>query len=540
MSESFEPKNEEILEEEDLFEGSTVFSAPEEKNDKVEKPKLLKKILIGVGALAVLAGVITGIALLVDKITPDENEDTAAPEWFVLGDYVVKAEKEGSEDTFNYDAFSDVVLEGNKLTYNFYSKLGEKEEDSTMWLEKSMPAEYTSETAVASVAKAALGLKYSRVISEEIKEGVDYGFAKPKYTVTLTTYDKKNLTVTVGKQAADQSGYYVTVSGNPKVYLVRNSYVDGLVCEDKMDLTKALTVPAFVESEGSAEYYTSGAFATFDHLYFKNRNLGKTYKFITVNGDSDYSYNTYAIAEPIKRMANDAGVVPIVELFSNGISSSGLYCLTNTDADLKAFGLDDPDMEVSVKAGKQQRTVKAKLQKDGNYALIASDFDVIMKVSASSLAPVSIQEKDIYSVFLFIETLADLDKITIESSSGKNSFEIKTQYDEENDKTNITGISINGGEVTSPEEFQSYYQFLLGVSAINYDTTDISGKSAAATITMTKKDGSAATVIKYYEAENGRYQVVVNGDQMGLIGSSSFKNILKYAANVAAGKVYNS
>mgnify|MGYP003318041874 CR=1 FL=1 len=55
MSEAFEDRIEEVAEEED-FGDSTIFSAPEEKNDRVAKPKLLRRILIGVGALLVLAG----------------------------------------------------------------------------------------------------------------------------------------------------------------------------------------------------------------------------------------------------------------------------------------------------------------------------------------------------------------------------------------------------------------------------------------------------------------------------------------------------
>ena len=51
MSESFEDKREEIADED--F-GSTIFSAPEEKHDKVEKPKLLKKIIIGAVSLVLV------------------------------------------------------------------------------------------------------------------------------------------------------------------------------------------------------------------------------------------------------------------------------------------------------------------------------------------------------------------------------------------------------------------------------------------------------------------------------------------------------
>lgn len=534
MSESFEDKREEA--EEESFEGSTIFSAPEEKHDKVEKPKLLKKIIIGAVSLVVLAGVITGIALLVDKMTTDTDDKNETVESYVLNEFVtVKDEKE----TFNYDAVSKINLDNGKLKLEIYSKLGEDENSSTKWLESTMAEEYTSETTVQSLAKAVLGLKYTRVISEELKDGVDYGFDKPSYTADIKPYEKDEFTITVGKQAADSSGYYVTVSNDKKVYLVRNSYIEKLICEDKMELAKALSVSAFAESDGSAEYYNAGSLAKFDHLYFKNNNLGETYKFITVDQGETYSFSTYRIVEPINRMTNDVGVVPIIELFANGFDSKGLYCLTKTDEDIKKYGLDAPDMEATLKAGKQERTVIAKLQKDGDYAVIVSDFDVVLRVSASSLSPVSIDKKDIYSVFLFIESLADIDEFTVESADGKNTFEIVTETNDEG-ANKITGVKINGAETSKPEEFQSYYQFLLGLRILSFEKTDIENKTAEATIVMTKKDNSKSTVLEYYEATNGRYQVVVNGEQMGIIGSSSFRNILKYAENVAAGKSYNS
>ncbi|MBO7217170.1 MAG: DUF4340 domain-containing protein, partial [Clostridia bacterium] len=237
MSEAFEDKREEA--EEESFEGSTIFSAPEEKHDKVEKPKLLKKIIIGAVSLVVLAGVITGIALLVEKMTTDTDTNTDPEEWYVLSEFVT--EKDGKE-TFNYDAVSKIDLAGPKTNLEIYSKLGTEENSSTKWLEKSIAEEYTSETAVETIAEALLGLKYSKVISEEVKDGVDYGFDKPTYTAVVTPYEKDSFTITVGKQSADSSGYYVTVSNGKKVYFVRNSYVEKLLCEKKLDLAKSLTV----------------------------------------------------------------------------------------------------------------------------------------------------------------------------------------------------------------------------------------------------------------------------------------------------------
>ncbi len=545
MSAPFEEnKDIELLEEEESFEDSTVFSDPEEKHDKIKKPGLWKKVLLGFAVLVILGGAIFGIVTLIDIMSEEETAPTVE-EFFLLARFEAERESTYNDETvvskyIDYELVSKVQVKTEKLTLNMTSERAEEATVST-WYEDSMPKEYTSTASVGMVAKSALDVKYTRIIADEIKDGVDYGFEKPTYSVTVTPKEGEAFVITVGKQSADKSGYYVTVSDDPKVYFVTNKYVTKLEVEDIMELSKAMRVPAFSSVEGSAEYYFQGTLSKFDYMYFKNNNIDKTFKFETVSGDAGYEYNTFKIVEPMKRLANDIGIEPIIELFSNGIDSGGLYCFTKTDEDLKKFGLDNPDLYVSLKAGKQERTVIAKLQPDGNYALVVSDMDVILNTKAANLSPVNLKQKNLYSVFFFIENLRTIEEFVIESGVTKHTFGIVTKPSEKDEgQLDIAGVKINGAEASSPEEFQSYYQFVLGITAVSYAESDISGKSPSATITLKKTGDAKDVVIEYYEVENGRYQVVVDGSQQGLIGSSSFKNIVKYASNVAAGKVYNS
>lgn len=540
MSELPEEKKEEYAPEEDFETGSTVFSAPEEKHDKVKNPALLKKVLISAVAVVIIAGAAVAAALLIPELVTDGTSSDSVSETAII-----------DSDTDNYSA---VTLTGENGTLELYVTEETEESESSdeeptvtrVWLEKTLPREYTDESSVSSLVESAIGLKYAKIISESVDAETDYGFDEPTYIVTATPNEGGTVTLTVGSLSPDSSGYYVTSSNDGKVYLVRTDYFSSLAVE-KLDLATSPTVTAFAEADGSAEYYTEGVLAKFDTLVFKNKNMDKAFTFTTVGESDSMAYNTYKVISPVTRAANDTQLVGVIELFSNGFSSQGIYCLTKTDSDLSAFGLDDPDLEISIKAGNQERSIKAKLQDDGNYAVAVSDIEVILNVAASSFvsesatkSPVDFKESDLFSTFLFIETLSEIDVITIESGDVKHTFGVVTEYDEENDNTSITGIKINGAEAVEPDEFQSYYQFLLGITSLSYENSDIKGKTPETVITMTKKDGSAATVIEYYAAKDGRYQVVVNGDQMGLISSSNHKNVMKYATNVANGKTYNS
>ncbi len=549
MNAPFEENKEiEAVEEEENFEGSTVFSAPEEKRDKIKKPGLWKKVLLGFGVLIILAGVIFGIITLIDIINEQETVPTVE-EFYLLPRFEIEKESTTYEGeivvtkAIDYELISKVQVVSEKITLNMRAENEENAAAST-WYEDSMPEEYTSTASVGMVAKSAVDMKYTRIIAEEIKEGVDYGFDKPTYTITVTPKNEESeaFIITVGKQSADKSGYYVTISDDKRVYFVTNKYVTKLEVLDIMELAKAMRVPAFNSAEGSAEYYYAGTLSKFDYLYFKNANLDQTYKFVTVSGEAGYEFNAYRIVEPVERLANDTGIASIIELFSNGIDAQGLYSFTKNEEDLKKFGLDEPDLYANLKAGTQERTIIAKLQEDGNYALVVSDMDVIIKTSASSLTSATFKQKNLYSVFFFIENLRGVDEFVIESGLVKHTFGIDTAPSEDDpEQLDIVGVRINGGASTGPEEFKSYYQYVLGLTAVSYASSDIEGKSPAAVITLKKvSDAEKDVVIEYYEVENGRYQVVVNGSQQGLIGSSSFKNIVKYAENVAAGKAYNS
>lgn len=522
-----------ILEENEEDLGSTIFSAPEEKKDKVEKPKLLKKALSIFLVVAILAGITTGIFLLVPELVGDEQAGAQVNETEIM-----------NSDLANYSA---VVVKNQKETLDFYVVESKSEATSSdsepkvlrLWIERSVDPNLVDTSTTSSYVKSALGLKYAKIIADEYTDSSLYGFDSPSYTVNATKLEGETVTLTVGKQSPDKSGYYVTSSTDGKVYLVKASYLASLD-KTRLDLAKAVTIPAFTEAEGSAEYYTSGNFAKFDYMHFANANTTSTY---TINcadeTNTAYKFNAYYISSPIKRGANDDMVSQIVSLFSTDISADGVYSYTKTSADFAAFGLDKPDLFVSVKAGSQQRELKAKRQSDGYYALISNDIDVIMKVSSGTLAAANFAESDLYSPFLFIAMLAEVEDFIIEYGDTKHTFAIVTEYDEENKQDEITGVKINGGAAVKPESFQDYYTFLIGMTAVSYEDAKLVDKEPKATITMTQKDGSTPVVVRYYAAQDNRYLVEVNGMEMGLIGSANFKNIMKYADNVAAGREYN-
>jgi hypothetical protein len=274
-------------------------------------------------------------------------------------------------------------------------------------------------------------------------------------------------------------------------------------------------------------------------MIISGKAFGETHTIQSQKTDNITTFTAYKITSPTSRPANDDNIGNIVALFSYGIESTGCYSYSTEPEELKKFGLDNPDFSVTIYVGNIKRSFVATKQADGNYALYHEENKTIMKVDAASLAPAEYDRADLYNDLLFIENIGNANKLTVESGEEKQEFQIFTQYNKETEKDDLTAIKVDGKEIKM-QNFQNYYQFLIGITAVSYDEYDTAGSQPATVLTLHHKDGSAPTVVKYYKVTSARYQVETNGVKMGLISSSDHTRIMKYAKNVAQDKTYNS
>lgn len=526
-------QNNENITEEDFESGSTIFSAPVEKNDKTQKPKLLRKIIAVALVVLIIAGGTIVSAMLLPKLSDDDMVSSNIEEATIVDSDSKKYSSVSLKNEFGNLEFN-VTEETTSSSASNSSQTANR-----VWLLKGFKPELISKYATSSLVDSLLGMKYAKVISDIIDSDTTYGFDKPKFEIIATNNSGSKTTITVGAKSPDESGYYVKTTEGTKVYLVKGTFVEPFNVKP-LDLAEVPLVAGFKESEGSAEYYANGSLSKFDSLVLKTSKLDNAYTFsVTKEGEDATTLNTFKVVAPVKRAANDTKIGEILKLFSTGINGQGLYSFTDTDDEIKAYGLNNPDLEVSIIAGKQKCSIKAKLQSDGFYALISDSTNCIIKVSASDLTVASFGKTDIFSNFLFMQMLADVDKFSIESGTQKHTFEVITEKGE-GDKDNIVGVKINGKDAIKSDNFQNYYIYLLGMVAVSYNQTDISSKTPDCTITMTQKDGTKTITVEYYLDSSGRYQVVVDGEQMGLISSTNYNTIFRYATNVANEKTYNS
>ena len=511
---------------------STIFSDPTVKHDKVKKPQFLKKILLGVVAVAVVAAITITLVLTVPVLT-DDNE----------------AENDEEIRMMNEDLFSGVnkvVLTRKDATIEFCTHQVENQNSSgeteakTQWRLANIDTSLTNQSVIDNSVKSYMEQTYSRVISENKNDGNDYGFDNPYYKVDFYKegIEEIYLSLIIGNKSPELSGRYATTSLDNKVYYLRDY---GFSHYEKTELSFAAveSVDAITaDSSVNNDYFSSGTLVSCDKLVLSGKNLGGTYTVGVKEVDNITVFNSYHITSPVSRSANDENIANIVALFSEGISADACYSFTTTDYDMKKFGLDNPDFSATIYVGDTTRTFSASLQGDGSYAVYCPDNKTIMKVAASALEPATYTKKELFNSFLFIESITAANKLTLSSNGESLSFDISTEYDEESKSDVLSAVHLGKKELTL-KNFQNYYSFVLGITAASYDTVDTSSLTPETVLTVYHKDGSQPTTVKYFKVSSGRYQVETNGTPMGLISSSNHSYIVKYAKNVAENKTYN-
>lgn len=521
-------------------EESTIFSNPSEHRDRVKKGVKLKKIIAAAVALVLVAAIAITVAVVIPPLV-DDSETSSTKEidppmmdsalftdvdrvTLIRDDATVEFKTIEVEQTTEDD-------EGNEVT-----------ETVEQWALKNVDSSLTSYSTIDNTVTSYMEQHYTKKISDNKNDGNDYGFDDPEYQVDFYKKgsDEVYFSLLIGGENPAKSGRYATTTLDEAVYYIAGVSEFYHYQKFETDFVEPESIPTISkDSDYSDDNFTDGTLVLCDKLILGGKSLGDEYTVVSKDTDHVKIFNSYHVISPVERPADDDNMGNIVALFTYGVTADGCYSYSTAEEELKRFGLDDPDFSVTIYVGNIVRSFTATLQDDGNYAVYYEDNKTIMKVAASSLAPASYGRKEIFNELLFIENINNADTITVESGGETLEFEISTVYDEEAQRDTLSSVKYGGNEITMLN-FQKYYEYLTLITAQSYDEHDTSDIEPSTVLTISHKDGSDATVVKYYKITNARYQVETNGVKMGLISSSDHTRVMKYAKNVAADKTYNS
>ena len=492
--------NENIVEQKEAVEESTIFSAPGEHTDKKKKSKysLIKKVIAGLLIVAVLVGGTFAVIHFIPEKTPEQVEMNN-------GTVIFSAPIE---------EFKKITITHSKGSYTLLSETENKEQ---VWTLEGYDNSLIDKESLAQIVSYAASL--TSFGEYEDSKDVDYGFSSPRITVKVEG-EKDSYTIYVGNDTADGSYSYIKLSTNEeKIYLGRAGTYKGFIFEP-LELAISTAIPAVEKTDATAEYFDdSGLLNSFDTLTISGTRFKKTLTF-KPNKDGQFSdFATYICTTPLLRVAND--VEDVRDIFRNGVASASAVSFDQSAESLKKFGLDNPEWIITLKIKNQSYTYRiTPTDKTNTEYYVASTTDkMIRTVMVSNLIFIEKEEKDFYFGFMALESINDVKEFKL---SGEVNTSFLISYDEDNDIYNVT----NGGKEVKSQDFPNFYAEFIQTTAIDFSTVSTSAKPSL-TMTIKHHGEQADTVLTFTKISESRYQYTVGSNAMGQIPSSSYDRLLK-------------
>lgn len=355
----------------------------------------------------------------------------------------------------------------------------------------------------------------------------DFGFDNPRATVTVTFKSGEKRTVTLGNDAASDLGAYVTVDGDSNVYLVSSDAVDSFV-KGAMDmLSTEIGFTAATEED-----------AVFSKMVFGGNLFGES---VTLDYCNSPAFSeTYVITSPDSTVANEEVVTYMVNAVRN-ITADKVLAVNADEAKLKEYGLNDPyvtvqaeypDLKVNYLASKPDADGKVYLANDG----------IVYQVSQQAIPWVTYTYDDMIPSSVLRPKLTGVTKITVEAKDKKYEFNIsseKTTTTVNDTDVETTATTVKYGNDTLDEgNFNIFYQNLTSAQRTGFAEIP-SDKKEVLKVSYEFSDSTTATAV-YYEAENRKCPVLINGTFSSEAYETYVTAIIADVAKVAAGETVSS
>lgn len=486
-------------------EESTIFAAPKEHTDKSQKNSPLKKIIAAVLAVAILGGAVFAAVKFIPKNT---GEGPAVFEQGTLFTYQAKATESFSISNKN----GEIVVTGDLRKETLESDAAQTRHFTLLGYNE----ELIDHDKLAALIESALTFQY--FTSYESKDLAQFGLDEPIATVKAKGNDF-DVTIKYGIITADSARCYAWTSAAPdSVFVVATSKRDE-VNVSAFDLAISTKIPAVAKNDKNSKYFTEDVLDSFDSLVISGSKIKEP---ITIKPNTDEKFSalaTYITTTPKQRIADD--VVSILNIFSEGLTSSGVVSFDQSEQSLNKFGLKDPEFMLTLRLGGETHTVRLAMSKENKHEYyVASSLDkMIRTVSEASVEFVLREEKDYYILFTVLESITDLNRLTL-------SGEVNADFSIDYDTTEEVYIIKNGEKDVAESVFKTAYQDLIATVAIDIETVN-TNKKPSLTVKLYHKDGSAPTTLSFTKVSETRYQYSVGGVPMGKITSTGYNVILK-------------
>lgn len=529
----------EALEKEDVSEqllefdkNSTILTTENgmySKKDLAVKPLSVRRFhtvitLFVIVIVLILGSVVVGLLPEQDSASEFENNTI----------YVKKISSENIKKIVINNPKGRLVLLSEKRETS--SSQGGDAEDlyasSTIWSLEGYDPTLIASSSVNAAADNIATIYASRIMEEDLSKKGLYGFNNPLITAEVFVQSGmgENYTLTIGASSPDGSGYYATVTGDNKIYLLSTTTVESFN-KTPEELANAVIVetPTIenVPKKTDRKYFDeeTGTIATYESIEISGTKYGKKVV-ITPIEDNQLVQCSINLGN-YSRYADPTTVSEVFGIMTNSLVAMDTYVLNPSAADIKKYGLSSPEAIITIKCGSIVTTVRATMydKKNQYYAVMVDGRNAIYAVTADALSMLNHNIEDFYYRYVFQDFIYTYKNIVIETPEKSYSFDIK------HNTSNDTFTATSNGKQIDDALLSTYYQYFLVLSPEVSDSYP-SGKTALKATLTYKNSSKAPRVIELVKISARRYLLKIDGFDMGTVTSVAFDPLVIYAENV--------
>ena len=506
-----------------------------------EKEKAKKNLKITKGALWIIIGIvcvaiIVGVIFIVNSLPAKQDETNTYKETpmsrsvdekgkhqaEVLLDDKGKLTENGSGTLLEYTPsdIAKIEVENESGSFTILAETnvgvdenGEETRDATVYTLVGFEGVELQSGGPDTVANDVAQLTFNSVADYKGKNTEDFGFKKPRATVTTTYTDDTTSTIYVGDDAPAQAGTYIMFGDSDTVYLASSDSVDGLLYSVLNLVTLSVNEAAQETSNTAFEVLTLSGTA-FDQTIELRKN------------DDEAINSSFVMVKPEKMFVSEVEASNILGGI-RGLFADEAMCVNPSSSQLSKYGLSNP--YITLKATYPDTTVNIRASEpvDG-YAYIIADSNIVYKLADTKLMWLYTNMKKLVPDVVIDPRFTAISGIKVTDESGTYDLDVVTVTESvdttegNTEQVQVTTAKYGDKELDS-DNFQVFYQNLCNMTNAGAVTEKASGKPVL-TIELSYSTGRANDVIEVYPTGNSKYIANLNGKTTCLVYKSYCKD----------------
>ena len=392
--------------------------------------------------------------------------------------------------------------------------------------------DFELQTGIADeIANDAAQLEFTQVVTLEKDKSSEYGFDKPRATVTVTYTDDTTAVIYVGNDAPQSAGTYVKFGDGDAIYFVSTDAVSSFDygITDLMSLTINSSAGDSDSSQASSITISGSNFADTIEL---------------VPNDGEKSSVSYIMTKPVERYANEVESSNI-EGAIRGLYAESVKMVKPSSSQLSELGLSNPYAQIkAVYPDVTVNLIASKPDSEGKVNIMEKGGDVVYVMASANLPWVITSYESLVNEYVLYPKMAALSKMSINDGSKTYEFKLSTKEttttDDDGEETTSSTTTVQyGKEEIDVSYFSTLFQNIALTELADSETENTSG-SPVLSVSYTYSSDGTTDKVEFYESGSNRYVAKVNGKSVGHVHKAGINKIVKQVSTVASNKQVDS